>query len=262
MAEPRGLRAEAEVRRFADTRRLFQAAAEAVAAAAEEAIRSRGAFSLALAGGSTPRRLYALLAEEPALSSRIDWARVRLFWGDERCVPPDHPDSNYRMAFEALVSRVAIPAGSVHRIRGEDPDPERAAMDYEATLRRVLEAPVAMPRLDLVLLGLGPEAHTASLFPGTRALHETRRAVVSAWVGKLFAHRITLTAPALSAARAVTFLVSGEDKALPLKAVLEGPEEPEQLPAQLVRPESGSLVYLVDAAAARLLDAPSRSERA
>jgi 6-phosphogluconolactonase len=247
------LRAEAEVRRCADAGSLFAAGAEEVAASAARAIAERGSFCIALSGGSTPRGLYRLLADEPAFRERVDWTRLQVFWGDERCVPPDHPDSNYRMALEALVSRVPIPAENVHRIHAEDPEPERAAADYETTLRRILKEPASMPRLDLVLLGLGPEAHTASLFPGTRALHETSRAVVATWVGKLFAHRITLTPPALRAARAVVFLVSGAEKALPLKAVLEGPEEPEQLPAQLARPESGSLLYLVDAAAGSLL---------
>jgi 6-phosphogluconolactonase len=254
------LRAQAEVRSCADPGSLFAAAAEVVLTAAARAIAERGAFSLALSGGSTPRGLYRLLADEPAFRERMDWTRLQVFWGDERCVPPDHPDSNYRMALEALISRVPIPAENVHRIHAEDPAPERAAADYEATLRRVLKEPATMPRLDLVLLGLGPEAHTASLFPGTRALHETHKAVVANWVGKLFAHRITLTPPALRAARAVVFLVSGGEKALPLKAVLEGPEEPEQLPAQLVRPESGSLLYLVDEAAGRLLGASSKEQ--
>jgi 6-phosphogluconolactonase len=256
VAEPRGLRTEAELRRCEDSSSLFREAAEVVAAAAARAIGERGSFSLALSGGSTPRGLYRLLAEEPSFRDGIDWPRLQIFWGDERCVAPDHPDSNYKMALEALISRVPIPAANVHRIHAEDPDPDKAARDYEATLRRVLNEPAAMPRLDLVLLGLGPEAHTASLFPGAGALRETRRAVVATWVGKLFAHRVTLTPPALRAARAVAFLVSGEEKALPLKAVLEGPEEPEQLPAQLVRPEAGTLLYLVDGPAARLLGAP------
>jgi 6-phosphogluconolactonase len=179
---------------------------------------------------------------------------MHVFWGDERHVPPDHPDSNYRMANEALLSKVPIPPANVHRIKSEHPDAHQVADDYEQTLQAFFHlAAGQLPRFDLILLGLGPEAHTASLFPGTKALHETRRLVVSTWVGKFFTDRITLTPAVLNNAAGVIFLVSGEDKALALKAVLEGHDEPEQLPAQLIRPAHGRLLWLVDRAAAGLL---------
>ena len=257
MAEPREV-GRANLERAKDGEELFKRAAEFVVGAASEALRERGTFSIALSGGSTPRSLYRLLADDPSLRSRIPWEKTHVFWGDERCVPPDHPDSNFKMAQEALLSKVPVHEGLVHRIRGEDPKPSRAAADYEATLRAALEKKKGVPRLDLVLLGLGPEAHTASLFPGTRALKEKSRLAVATWVGKLDAHRVTLTAPALNGARLVLFLVSGGEKALALKAVLQGPFEPEQLPAQLIRPKAGRLVFLADEAAAHLVGAPSR----
>jgi 6-phosphogluconolactonase len=179
---------------------------------------------------------------------------MHVFWGDERHVPPDHPDSNYRMANEVLLSQVPIPPANVHRIKSEHPDARQAADDYEQTLQAFFRLAAGQhPRFDLIFLGLGPEGHTASLFPGTQALHETHRLVVSTWVGKFFTDRITLTPPVLNNAAGVVFLVSGEDKALALKAVLEGHDEPEQLPAQLIRPAHGRLLWLVDRAAASLL---------
>lgn len=247
-----------EVRVLPDTAALYRAGAEAFAAAAAEAMAARGRFAVALSGGSTPKGLFALLAGDAALRATVPWERLHIFWGDERPVGPDHADSNYRMAREALLAHVPIPAAQIHRIRGEAPDPAQAAAEYEATLREALGTVAdgsadAPPVFDLVLLGMGPDGHTASLFPGTTALAETRRLVVSNWVGKLDSERITLTAPALNAARHVLFLVGGDDKAPALKSVLEGPFEPQQLPAQLIHPEAGTLTWLVDAAAARLL---------
>jgi 6-phosphogluconolactonase len=231
---------------------LFRAAAEEFAQAAEEAVRSRGSFTVALSGGSTPKGLYSLLAGDPNLRSRTPWESVHFFWGDERHVPPEHPDSNFRMAQETMLSRV--PAGHVFRIKGEIPDPSTAAQEYEQQLRAFFTLfNGQFPVFDLVLLGMGPDGHTASLFPGTKALLEQHRLVVSNWVGKFFTHRITLTPPVLNHAAMVMFLVQGEDKALALKAVLEGPFEPDQLPAQLVRPENGRLLWLVDSTAAHLL---------
>jgi 6-phosphogluconolactonase len=242
-----------EVRVLADVEELMRAAADEVARRADEAVREHGRFAWALSGGSTPRDLYRLLASPPH-RDRMPWSAIHVFWGDERHVPPDHPDSNYRMAHEALLSKVPIPPAQVHRIKGEHPDARQAAEDYEQTLRACFQVSAGQrPRFDLILLGLGPEGHTASLFPGTQALHETRRLVVSSWVGKLFTERITLTPPVLNNAAGVIFLVSGEEKALALKAVLEGPDEPEQLPAQLIRPAHGRLLWLVDRAAASLL---------
>jgi 6-phosphogluconolactonase len=220
---------------------------------AAESITAAGRFSVALSGGSTPLVLYHLLAEPP-FRGAIDWARVHLFWGDERFVPPDHPDSNYRAALEALVRRVPIPTANVHRIPTEATEPEAAAAHYEDTLRRFFAAPAGdMPRFDLILLGLGPEGHTASLFPGTPPLDEDSRLVVATHVPNLAAWRITLTPPVLRGARHVIFLVSGPDKAVVLRDVLEGPHDPHRLPAQLVRPQDGDLTWLVDEAAASLL---------
>jgi 6-phosphogluconolactonase len=185
---------------------------------------------------------------------KVPWDKMHVFWGDERHVPPDHPDGNYRMAHEAMLSKVPIPPTNVYRIKSEHPDARQAAEDYEQTLRAFFHlAAGQFPRFDVVYLGLGPEAHTASLFPGTKALHKMAPLVVATWVGKLFTERITLTPPTLNNAAGVIFLVSGDDKALALKAVLEGPDEPEQLPAQLIRPSHGRLLWLVDRAAAGLL---------
>jgi len=222
---------------------------------ASESIAVARRFSVALSGGSTPLALYRLLAEAP-LREAIDWSRVHLFWGDERFVPLDHPDSNYGAAREAFVSRVPIPAENVHPIPTEVADPETAATQYEDTLRRFFSLSEGdIPRFDLVLLGLGPEGHTASLFPESAALDEHKRLVVATFVSKLAAWRVTLTPPVLSSARQVMFLVAGPDKAAVLRDVLEGPYDPHRLPAQLVRPPDGDLIWLVDEAAASLLSA-------
>ncbi len=218
-----------------------------------ESIAAAGRFSVALSGGSTPRALYRLLGEPP-FHEVIDWPRVHLFWGDERFVPADHPDSNYRLARETFISKAPIPSGNVRPMPTEGGDPEAAAAQYEETLRRFFASPEGdAPRFDLVLLGLGPDGHTASLFPGSPALDEGRRLVVATYVPKLDAWRLTLTPPVLRGARHVMFLVSGPDKASVLRAVLEGPYDPRRLPAQLVRPERGELTWLVDEAAAALL---------
>ena len=220
---------------------------------AAESIAAAGRFTVALSGGSTPRALYRLLAEPPSRDA-IDWPRVHLFWGDERFVPADHPDSNYRLAREAFITRVPIPPENVHPIPTKGGDPEAAADQYEETLRRFL-VPLEgeMPRFDLVLLGLGADGHTASLFPASPALDEDRCLVVATYVPKLAAWRLTLTPPVLRRARHVIFLVCGPDKASPLREVLQGPYAPHRLPAQLVRPEEGDLTWLVDEAAASLL---------
>jgi 6-phosphogluconolactonase len=230
---------------------VARAAAEEVVRLAGEAVRAHRRFSVALSGGSTPRALFRLLA---AARDRIDWSAVHVFWGDERHVPPDHADSNYRMARETLLDHVSIPAANIHRIPGEDPDAAHAAALYEEELVEAFAlAPRQLPRFDLVLLGLGAEGHTASLFPDSAALHERERRVVAVFVPKLDAHRITLTPPVLNHAAAVIFLVSGADKAAALAAVLDGEREGERqvdlYPAQIVRPEHGTLLWLVDRAA-------------
>lgn len=248
-----------EIRILADAEALTRAAAEEFVGRAEESVRDTGAFTVALSGGSTPKALFRLLAGEldGAFRRRVPWGSVQVFWGDERHVPPDHPDSNYRMTYDTLLSRVPIPPENIHRIQGEDPDAEKAAEAYEQALGRIFRvAEGQLPRFDLILLGMGPDGHTASLFPGTPALQERKRLVVAQWVEKLQTHRITLTAPVLNNAALVVFLVSGAEKAETLRAVLLGEYQPERLPAQLIRPTDGRLLWLVDRAAARGLRLP------
>lgn len=246
-----------DLRVFPDDASLARAAAEEFARRAAEAIRARGRFSAALSGGSTPRRLFALLADtaEP-FRDRIEWRAVHLFWGDERHVPPDHPESNFRMVRETLLDLVEIPAANVHRMRGEEPDAARAAALYEDELRAFFGE---TPRFDLVLLGLGADAHTASLFPGTAVVHERTRWVAAPWIEKLGTFRITLTPAVLDRAAAVIFLVQGEEKAGALRAVLSGNADPDSVPAQGVRPRDGEILWLVDRRAAGGLDTKAGS---
>lgn len=240
--------------RVADAEALAAAAAAVVVDSASRAVAARGRFTIALSGGATPRRLYQLLADPGApFRGRLPWDRVHVFFGDERHVPPDHQDSNYRAAREALLDHVSV--ASVHRMRGEEPDAGLAAAAYEAELARFFAAPAGgpAPRIDLVLLGLGADGHTASLFPGSPALHERRRWVVAPYVEKLGARRITLTFPALDRAREVVFVVSGAEKADALARVLAPSGEAEPPPAARVKPTAGPPRWLVDhAAAARL----------
>jgi len=229
-------------------------ASKEVARIAAEAVVSRGVFSVALAGGSTPKMLYALLAEHPTLRNSLPWDKMQVFFGDERHVGPGHADSNFQMATDAMLSKVPLPQQQIHRVRGEYPDTAQAAAEYEEEIRRTFVLKSGeFPRFDLILLGMGNEGHTLSLFPGTKALHESQRIVTRNWVGKLYTERITLTAPAANMAANIIFMVTGSDKACALKAVLEGPHEPEQLPAQLIQPTTGSLYWLIDAAAGSML---------
>ncbi len=235
---------------------LARAAAERVAALSQQALAARGRLRIALAGGSTPRPAYALLADPPYRDA-IGWSAVEVFWGDERCVRPDHPMSNYRMAHETLLFRVPIPPEQVHRMRGELTDPDAAAQEYEETLRAAFGVHSGgLPRFDLILLGLGPDGHTASLFPGTAAIRETRRWVVGHWVQQILASRLTFTPLLVNAAHHVLFMVSGASKAEVLHAVLEGPADPSRLPAQAVRPTDGAVEWLLDQAAASRLTRP------
>ena len=245
-----------EVRRLPDAEGVSVAAADEFVSLARQAVDRHGRFRVALSGGSTPRRLYELLADGHR-RSQVEWDRVEFFWGDERAVPPDHPESNYGMAAAVLLDRLAVPAGQVHRIRGEAPDLEHAARDYHLEIARAFDVPPEgpPPAFDLIFLGMGPDGHTASLFPYSEGLPERRRWVVSHFVARVDARRITLTPPTLNRAREIRLLVVGADKAPTLHEVLEGPRDPERLPAQLVAPESGRLVWLVDeAAAAELQD--------
>jgi len=228
---------------------LFAAAAEEVIHAADEAIKVRGKFTLALSGGSTPKALYNLLATNARTA--LPWERMYFFWGDERHVPPNDPDSNYRMVTEAMLSKVPIPPANVFRIEAENPDASAAAAAYEQTLRKFFQLEAnGVPRFDLILLGMGPDGHTASLFPATEGLKEKSRLVIANWVEKLKTHRLSFTLPVLNAAHTVAFLVSGTDKAPALKAVLEGNDPGEQYPAKLVQPKDGKLIWFLDRAAA------------
>lgn len=232
----------------ADTATLAEAAAERFVAAARGALERAGRFNVALSGGATPRGLYARLAAEP-FRARVDWERVRVFWGDERCVPPEHPDSNYGLARELLLTRVPIPPEGICRMRGEASDPDLAAAEYAGELRTAFGLERGeRPRFDLILLGMGADGHTASLFPGSPALREVMRLVVAAYVEAARAYRLTLTLPVLNAAAAVLFLVAGSDKTPKLRAALRERPSPE-VPASLVRPERGTLSWIIDRAA-------------
>jgi 6-phosphogluconolactonase len=243
-----------EIRILADGAAIARRAAELFLRAAASAAKEKGSFTVALAGGSTPKALYGLLVSDPAFRDNLPWDKMCLFFGDERHVPPDHADSNFRMAAEALILKVPLKPEQVLRIKGEYADTEKAAREYEQAIRTHFRlADGEFPRFDLVLLGMGNEGHTASLFPGTKALHENTRIVAPNWVGKLYTERVTLTAPTINQAARVIFLVAGADKAPALKAVLEGPYEPEQLPAQMIQPKNGSLLWLVDTAAGSML---------
>lgn len=238
-----------ELIRCQDSEDISRKAAELFVQLAAESISSHDRFAVALSGGSTPKILYSRLAG----IADIPWNGIHLFWGDERCVPPDHRDSNYRMTREALLDRAPIPAANIHRIRGEDPQPETAALDYELEIRNVFGTADAWPRFDLVFLGMGDDGHTASLFPGTSALKVTDRLVVSNYVEKFAANRITFTAPLINHAAHVAFLISGESKASPLKEVLHGTRQPDIYPSQLIQPVDGKLTLFVDHPAANLL---------
>jgi 6-phosphogluconolactonase len=241
------------IRVLPDPEALAEAAARLFAEHAQAAIDARGRAAVALSGGSTPREMHRRLARPPLLDE-VDWDRVDIFFGDERCVPPDDIDSNFRMAEQTLLNRVPVPEEQIHRMHGELP-PEEAAADYERQLQQVYRDDP--PRLDIVLLGMGDNGHTASLFPGLKAVHEHERWVMAEYVDEVGMWRITLTPVVLNLAREVVFLVAGAGKADMLRQVLEGPYEPELRPAQVVRPPLGEVTWLVDAAAAaRLSPAP------
>jgi 6-phosphogluconolactonase len=245
---------EREIRILADGGAIAKRAALEFVQAGASAVREKKVFNVALAGGSTPKALYGLLVNDPALCSQVPWDKMHLFFGDERHVPPDHPDSNFRMANEAMISKSPLKPAQVTRIKGEYPDTEQAALEYEKALREYFKLKDGdYPRFDLLLAGMGNEGHTLSLFPGTKALHADGRIVVRNWIGKLYTERITLTAPAGSNSAEIIFMVTGADKAPALKAVLEGPFEPDQLPAQALQPKNGKLLWLVDAAAGSML---------
>lgn len=244
-----------ELRVFENLEVLSRAAAARFAELVAKYSLSGRAFSCALSGGSTPRRLCELLAQT---DNQIPWNDVQLFQVDERCVPPDDPESNFRMIRETLLERISIPSGNFHRMAAERADGEAAARDYEKELAEILHpAPGVFPRLGLIFLGMGGDGHTASLFPGSAALGENKLWVCPNYSPRLGKFRLTLTFPVLNAAEEVIFLVSGSDKAETLRQVLEGP--PGQFPAQGVQPVSGRLRWFVDRAAARLLSQAAKS---
>lgn len=249
----------------ADTdQRLTAVAAERVTACIEHAIAVHGSAVVSLTGGTTPKRLYEALADRAApWRARIDWPRVHLFWGDERHVPPDHPDSNYRMTNDALVKHVPIPPSHVHRMQGELADAEHAAVDYEAALRTGFAAAGRRDlTFDLMLLGMGDDAHIASIFPGSPLLAEgvsfmpQRPRVAAVWAPHLNAWRITLTPAAILASQTIVMLVAGETKASAVHAAIEAPLDVVRHPAQLLREAGDRVEWLLDRPAAARLDTP------
>lgn len=234
-----------------DKEELSLALAEAFVLWSCQAVESTGRSFVALSGGSTPKNLYELLAQQD-FAARIDWSKVHLFLGDERCVPLDHVESNFNMVRQTLVSKLQIPFDNVHALVEPDKDPRRSASEYEAVLKKLLPRNEAgIPRFDLILLGLGPDGHTASLFPGTSALGEKYRWVVPNFVPKFNTYRITFTLPVLNAASHIAFMVAGADKKEILPLVVK--DEPVLYPAQMVRPSSGRLEWYVDQDAASCL---------
>ena len=239
-----------EIEVFPTAADLFHAAAEEFSGVGRRAIGAQGRFTVALSGGSTPRSLYSLLASSYA---DFPWARTYFFFGDERHVPPTDPESNYRMVHESLFSKVAIPAQNIFRVKSENFDAAAAAADYEAQLRKFFELkPNEFPRFDLILLGMGPDGHTASLFPDSEGLKEQSKLVIANWVEKFKTHRISFTFPVLNKAGEVIFLASGTDKSEMLREVLEGKHTP-PLPAQQVLPSNGRLLWMLDEPAATKL---------
>lgn len=244
---------------FEDAAALSCAAAQHFVDCAQIAVAQRGKARIAISGGSTPKSTFALLAD-PAQPYReaMPWEKLEIYWVDERCVPPDHPDSNYRMTREVLLDKVPIPASQVFRMQGEL-DPEEAAAKYESEIRKQFRLEGAQgPVFDVLALGMGDDGHTASLFPHTEAIHELGRIVVANHVPQKQTWRITLTWPVIVEARDLFFLIAGKDKADPLQRVLQGPYDPETLPSQLIQPRSGKLLMLLDKTAAANLPAPGQ----
>ena len=241
----------AEVRVLPDATTLARAAADAFLHAARESIAATSRFTVALSGGSTPKAIFKLLAHDHATGANLlPWGKVQIFFGDERHVPPDHPDSNYRMANETLLSKVPIPAENIHRIEGELHAAE-AAVRYDARLRSVFAIPGnPTPRFDLVMLGMGSDGHTASLFAGSAGLGEKSSLVCANWIEKFQSHRITFTFPLINAAAEVLFIAGGADKATILRNILHGDPSGQTYPAQAIRPVNGRLTWLIDEAAA------------
>jgi 6-phosphogluconolactonase len=244
------------IRIFDGLEQVASAAADEFLVRAKRTIDHHGRFTVALSGGSTPKTLHTILAERSAKDPKlIDWSRVHIFFGDERHVPPDHPDSNFRMANETLLTKVAIPPANVHRVRAELPDAAQAAAEYDQELVKVfhLKGEDQLPRFDLIFLGMGPDGHTASLFPGTTAVQELNKRVVANWVPKFNTWRITFTRPVINHAECVLLMVCGQDKAAPVREVM-GQGSPDTYPVKYVQPTHGELLWFLDRAAAAQLD--------
>jgi 6-phosphogluconolactonase len=242
---------KADIRVFKDRQTLSIAAAEIFIEAAAQAVQARGRFLVALSGGGTPVGLYRLLTEE-LYRQQVDWTQTFVFWGDERCVPPDDPGSNYHQATQILLNQVPIPDENILRVKGELEPPE-ASEEYAQTLKRLAPPGQDWPRFDLVLLGMGSDGHTASLFPGSQVKASSPTRAVTANYEDRPAQRVTLTPVVFNSARNILFLVTGESKASTLKEVLRGVYQPELLPAQRIRPTDGKVIWLVDEAAASAL---------
>ncbi len=236
---------------YSDSEKLIHAAAQSIVRVANEAIASRGRFTFALSGGSTPRKLYGLLASDP-YRDQINWSLVEIFWSDERCVPADDAESNYHLAQEVMLSKLALPAHQIHRMPADEADRDAASQAYGLEMQRVF-ATNGVPDFDLLQLGMGPEGHTASLFPHQASLMERERLVMPVTVPKPPPLRLTFTPRLLNAAHHVLFLVTGADKADAIQAVLEHPYQPEEYPAQIVRPTQGEVTWMLDTAAAAKL---------
>jgi len=240
-----------ELRVYRDPEQLARAAAELFVSLSETAFESRGRFRVALSGGSTPHRVYELLATNE-FSRRVDWKGIEFFWGDERYVAADDCESNYRMVAEALLRHIPVPAANIHRVRTEISPARAAAEAYEIELRQSFEYAPAIPQFDLIFLGIGTNGHTASLFPHSPVLDEKSRLIAADFVGAANMWRITMTLPLLNRGRTVAFLAEGNQKAEVLREVLLGPSDSQRLPAQLVAPE-GKLLWMMDEAAVTLL---------
>jgi 6-phosphogluconolactonase len=249
---------KSKIKIVANADAMSRAAAETMVEHLSKSLQTHDVYSIALSGGSTPKHLYSLLANDVALRDQIPWDCVHFFWGDERHVSPDHPDSNYRMANEAMLSKAPIPSTNIHRIRTEESVAANAAETYEQEIRRFFKIEAGeLPRFNCVLLGMGSDGHTASLFPGTSALEETKRLAVANWIEKFQSYRITLTRLLFNNADRILFLVGGIEKADTLKAVLEDDSKTTRFPVQLIQPTHGEVTWFLDQpAASRLSQRP------
>ena len=241
---------------YSDTETLSQEAAQYIVRVAQESIAARRRFTIALSGGSTPKKLYGLLAEEP-YRSQIDWTHVDIFWSDERCVPPDDAESNFLMAQQVLLSKISIPSNQIHRMPADQTDRDAASYAYTLEMQQTIGSE-SVPSFDLIQLGMGPEGHTASLFPHQPSLHEQQRLVMPVVVSKPPPPRLTFTPRLLNAASHVLFLVTGAEKQDAVKAVLEGEYQPDEYPAQIVQPTKGEVTWMLDTAAAGKLQRKSQ----